>query len=248
MKRPVTVCIIALVCLTSIAIGGVTYFNNVQWPGTFGSNTVYYHFDRSISGPESATVVIHVSAGTVNIEFADNATLLYDFEIAVSNFTVQQSGAPSVEYHNATKRIVFSYSTASVNVTLGTGVNYTISSDVTAGTTNAQLANSGTVNNVTLQTTTGSIVLVMTSTVNIDGRAIFDLDATTGSITTNLALPTGVEGSFEGATTVGSVSISAPGWNEITSNHYETSGFDAALNRVAIYAETTTGSISATLL
>ncbi|MHA2408288.1 MAG: hypothetical protein ACXACA_07945 [Candidatus Ranarchaeia archaeon] len=248
MKRPVAVCIVALVCITAIAVGGVTYFNNAQWPGVFDDTTVYYHFDRTISGPESATVSIQVSAGTVNLEFTDNASLLYHFDVGVLNQTVQQNGAPTVDYNNATKRITLSYVAGTVNVTLGTGVNYTISCNVVAGTVNAQLASSGTVNNVTLQTTTGSIILVMTSSFNIDGRAIFDLDATTGSISVNLALPAGVEGSFEGAASVGNVDITAPSWVEITSEHYETSGFDTATNRVAIYAETTTGSVDANLL
>ncbi|MHA2060428.1 MAG: hypothetical protein ACW976_06600, partial [Candidatus Ranarchaeia archaeon] len=234
MKRPVAVCIIALVGIVAISVAGITYFNSVQWPDPFGDEPVYYHFDRGPSGPEPVTLDIQISVGSINLQFVDNITLLYQIDVTVPNQTVQQAGDPTVAYDNTTKTVTLVYSTGSVNVTLGTGVNYTISLETSTGSIDAQLSSGGTVNNVTLQTLTGSIDLIMTSNVVIDGQALFDLDTTTGSISSTIALPPGVEGSFEGATTVGSVNVNAPGWTEITATHYQTTNYPTATTSITV--------------
>jgi hypothetical protein len=192
-------------------------------------------------------VNLYLATGTVDLQFEDNTSLLYQIDFATSNRTVQQTIEPEATYNNATKRVNFAYSVGTLNVTLGTSVNYTISIETIAGSIDVQISH-GTVNNITLEASTGSIDLTLTSNTIIDGKAVFDLTTGTGSINTNIAMPTGVEGSFEGTTGLGSVNIVAPSWTEITSEHYETSGYATATTRISVIAETTTGSINANLL
>jgi hypothetical protein len=79
------------------------------------------------------------------------------------------------------------------------------------------------------------------------GSPTFDLQTTTGGISVIADLPSGVGGSIECATSLGSVSITAAGWTEITSKHYETTDYDTASQTLTIIAETNLGGISAVL-
>jgi len=103
------------------------------------------------------------------------------------------------------------------------------------------------VGDVSLDTTTGGISLQMSDDVVLLGNATFDLDTTTGGIDLTVDYPTGVGGSIECAVGVGGVDITATGWTQITSNHYETSDYDTAAQTLTIVAETTTGGIDATV-
>ncbi|MHA2351642.1 MAG: LiaF domain-containing protein, partial [Candidatus Thorarchaeota archaeon] len=102
------------------------------------------------------------------------------------------------------------------------------------------------VGDVSLTAETGGISLAMTDDVVLLGNATFDLDATTGGITVVVDLPTGVGGSVEAAVGLGGVDITATGWTQITSNHYESSDYDTASQTLTVVIETTTGGVSAT--
>ena len=77
------------------------------------------------------------------------------------------------------------------------------------------------------------------------GSPIFDIQTTTGGISIDVDLPSGIGGSIECAVITGGVDITATGWTQITSNHYETSDYDTASQTLTVVAETTTGGINA---
>jgi predicted membrane protein len=132
-----------------------------------------------------------------------------------------------------------------VNITLGSGVNYTIDVDVTTGGIAAVLGVGAHVGDVTLGTTTGGVSLTMTDDVVLLGNAIFDISTTTGGISILADLPTDIGGSIECSVVTGDVDITAPGWTEITSSHYETSDYDTASQTLTIIVQVTTGDIDA---
>jgi hypothetical protein len=85
----------------------------------------------------------------------------------------------------------------------------------------------------------------MTDDVVLIGNATFDIDATTGGVSVVVDLPTGIGGSVEAAVGIGAVDITAVGWTEITSNHYETSDYNTASQTLTVVIETSTGGITA---
>jgi len=102
------------------------------------------------------------------------------------------------------------------------------------------------VGDIAITTETGGISFGMTDDVILIGNATFDLDTNTGTVDVDVDLPAGIGGSVECAVVIGSVDISATGWTEITSNHYETSDYDTASQTLTVIVETHTGGIAAT--
>jgi predicted membrane protein len=70
-------------------------------------------------------------------------------------------------------------------------------------------------------------------------------ETTTGGVSVIVDVPTGIGASVEAAVGVGSADITATGWTEITSNHYETSDYDTASQTLTVVIETNVGGITA---
>ncbi len=241
----IVICILAVMAVGAIAVGLLAAGESGWgWFGSHDINTTYV-FESSESAQGQMMLNINLNVGSVNVIFTDNASLLYRIVIVVDNSTIASCGEPSVTLASGT--IGLTYNVAEVNVTLGTGVNYTLSISTDTGTINVALANGAHIGDMTLTTQTGSIVLVLNNDVVIHGSTVFSLLANTGDITALVSIPPSVGGSFTGSSSVGSVSITPVGWNEISDNHYQTSNYSVAEDTVTITASTNVGSITATL-
>jgi len=163
----------------------------------------------------------------------------------VPNDTIAEHGDPVVTFSYNT--ITLDYPSAGVNVTLGSGVNYTLDVTISTGAIDLELTVGAHIGNVAFNTSVGAISVVMTDDVVVNGDVEFSLLTGVGAINVVADLPTDVGGSFDAITSVGSIEVVAPGWTETTSDHYETDDYDTASNTVTITAITNTGAISAVL-
>jgi len=240
------ICIFAVLVIGAVGIGLISYYGTDTWNWNTNPATTDFSFEAETGAiNETVTLDIDITTGGVSITFVDNESLLYNIDIEVQNTTLETEGDPTVTF--ASNTISLAYPTAWVNITLGSGVNYTLDVDVTTGGLSVVLGVGAHVGDVSLDTTTGAISLVMTDDATMLGNATFDLDATTGAISIIVDYPTDVGGSIECAAVVGTVDITATGWTVITSNHYETSDYDTAAQTLTIIAQTTTGGINAIL-
>ena len=238
----VVVCIFAVIIVGAVAVGALSFWGNSWF--NWNPATTDFNFDAEVGATTgTVTLDIDLTTGGVSIIFVDNASLLYDIDMEVDNTTLERDGDPTVTFTSNT--IGLDYTTAGVNITLGSGVNYTLDIDTTTGGISVELTDGAHVGDVALTAETGGISLVMTDDVVLIGNATFDLDTTTGGVTVVVDLPAGIGGSVEAAVGVGGVDITATGWTEITSNHYETSDYDTASQTLTVVIETTTGGISA---
>jgi hypothetical protein len=238
------VCIFTVIVVGAIAVGLLSYYGTDTWNWNLNPATTDFAFEAEVGATnETVTLDVDISTGGINVIFIDNASLLYDIAIRVQNTTLEHDGAPTVTFLSNT--IGLDYTTASVNITLGSGVNYTLNLHTTTGGVALNLAEGAHVGDVTISVTTGGIALDMTNDAILMGNSTFDLHTTTGGISIDVDLPAGVGGSIECAVTTGSVDISATGWTQITSNHYETTDYDTASQTLTVIAETTTGGIDA---
>lgn len=236
------VCIFAVLVIGAISVGLISYYGNNTW--NYNAATTDFSFEAEVGATnETVTLDIDITTGGVSIAFVDNESLLYDIDIEVLNTTLETEGAPTVTF--ASNTISLAYPTAGVNLTLGSGVNYTLDIDVTTGAIAVVLGVGAHVGDVSLDTTTGAIDLDMTDDVVLQGNATFDLATTTGGIDILVDYPTGIGGSIECAVGTGDVDITATGWTEITTNHYETSDYDTASQTLTIIAQATTGNVEA---
>jgi hypothetical protein len=191
------------------------------------------------------TLDIDLTAGGVTVTFVNDSTLLYDIEIEVQNTTIAIDGEPTVTF--ASNKIGLDYTAAGVNITLGTGVNYTIDINAEGGGVSVDLDNDAHIGDVTIQTTAGGISLSMSDNVVLIGSPTFDIGTTAGGITLLIDLPANVGGSIECTVSLGGADITAAGWTEVTSTHYETSDYDTAPQSLTITADAELGGITATL-
>ena len=235
-------CIFAVIIVGAIAVGALSYYGTMNW--NLNPGTTDFAFEAEVGATTgNVTLDIDLDAGGVSITFVDNATLLYDIDIEVDNTTLANDGEPTVTF--AANTIGLDYTAGGVNITLGSGVNYTLDIVAAAGGVSVVLGDGAHVEDVTVQLTAGGISLVMTDDVYLLGSPTFSLDTTTGGISIIADIPTGIGGSIECTTGLGGVDITAPGWTEITSSHYETSDYSTASQSLTIIAETTTGGINA---
>jgi len=235
-------CIFAVIIVGAIVAGALSYYGTTNW--NWNPATTDFAFESEVGATTgTVTLDIDLDAGGVSIIFVDNATLLYDIDIEVNNNTLATDGDPTVTFTSNT--IGLDYTAAGVNITLGSGVNYTIDIVAAAGGVIIALGPGAHVGNVTVLVTAGGIGFEMTDDVVLLGNSTFDFESTVGGITIVADLPTGVGGSIECATGVGGVDITAVGWAEITSSHYETADYATASQSLTIIAETTTGVIDA---
>lgn len=238
------VCIFAVLIVGAIAVGALSYY------GTTGLNwnpgTTDFAFEAEVGATTgTVTLDIDLDAGGVAVTFVDNASLLYDIDIEVDNTTLANDGEPTVTFVSNT--IGLDYSAAGVNITLGSGVNYTLDIVANAGGASIALGDGAHVGDITVQVDAGGISFAMSDAVVLIGSPTFDFEATAGGISIVADLPSGVGGSIECASMSGGVDITAVGWTEITSNHYETTDYSTAPQSLTIIAEATAGGISAVL-
>jgi hypothetical protein len=238
------VCILGVMVVGAVLVGAFTYFGPTTWGWFFGDDTVYYHFDNTVDNTTgTVTLAVDLTTGSVNIDFEDNTTLLYRIDVGVSNRTVQEIGAPTVTFF--ANIIALDYTTSAVNVTLGSGVNYTLDITTETGSVDCDVTLGAHIGEVTFTTGTGNIDFFMGNGVTVLGSPDFSFETTTGTIDLNIVLPTGIGGSIEAAVGTGSVDIDAPGWTEITSRHFESADYDTASQTVTVVVETGTGTVDA---
>ncbi|MFW9788314.1 MAG: LiaF domain-containing protein [Candidatus Thorarchaeota archaeon] len=236
------VCIFAVIIIGAIGVGALSFYGNSWFNWSTASTD--FSFDAEVGATTgTVTLDINLATGGVAITFVDNATLLYDIEMRVQNTTLERDGAPSVTF--TSNIIALDYTAAGVNITLGSGLNYTIDVDVSTGGVDVDLVAGAHVADISILTETGGIDFGMTDAVVLVGNATFDLEATTGGVKVIVDLPIGIGGSVECATGIGSVDITATGWTQITSNHYESSDYDTASQTLTVVIETSTGGIDA---
>ena len=231
-----------MIVVGSVLVGAFSYFGPAWSWGL--SDRVYYSFD-SLVGSATGTINLDVDieAGSVEIEFEDNATLLYKIEVGVISRTVQETGAPTVTFSSNT--IALDYTALEANITLGSALNYTLNVIAGAGLIDCDVTQGAHIGDVSLTTTTGSIESLMGSGLSISGSPDFAFESTAGLVDLIINLPVGIGGSIEGAVAFGTVDIDAPGWTEVTSNHYESNDYDTAEQKVTVVAQSNTGTIEA---
>lgn len=240
------ICIFAVLVIGAVSIGLISYYGTNTWNWNTNPATTDFSFEAETGAiNETVTLDLDLGAGGILIVFTDNESLLYNIDIRVDNTTLDRDGEPTVTF--ASNTISLDYTAGGVNITLGSGVNYTINVNVAAGGVAVVLDENAHVGDITIVATTGGISLEMTDDTVLMGNATFDLETTTGGIDLTVDYPTGVGGSIECAVTVGGVDITAPGWTMITSSHYETSDYSTAAQTLTIVAQTTTGGIDATV-
>jgi hypothetical protein len=238
------ICIFAVLVIGAVGIGLLSYYGTNTM--NLSQATTDFSFEAEVGATnETVTLDIDIASGAVSIVFVDDESLLYDIDVTVQNTTIETEGDPTVTFTSNT--IGLSYPAAAVNLTLGSGVNYTLDIDVLSGVVNVVLGLGAHIGDVSIDTTSGVITLDMTDDAVVFGNATFDLTTTSGLITINVDYPTSIEGSIECAVVSGTVGITATGWTEITSNHYESSDYDDAAQTLTIIAQTTSGVISATI-
>ncbi len=236
------ICIFSILVIGAISVGLISYYGANTW--NWNKATTDFSFEAEVGATnETVTLDIDIATGGIAILFVDNESLLYKIDVEVQNTTLETEGNPTVTF--ASNTIGLTYPAAGVNITLGSGVNYTIDVDVNTGAIAVVLGPGAHVGDVSLDTTTDAISIIMTDDVVLLGNATFNLAATTGGIDILVDYPTGIGGSVECSVVTGSVDITAIGWTEITANHYETSDYDTASQTLTIIAQTTTGSIAA---
>ncbi len=236
------ICIFSILVIGAISVGLISYYGANTW--NWNKATTDFSFEAEVGATnETVTLDIDIATGGIAILFVDNESLLYKIDVEVQNTTLETEGNPTVTF--ASNTIGLTYPAAGVNITLGSGVNYTIDVDVNTGAIAVVLGPGAHVGDVSLDTTTDAISIIMTDDVVLLGNATFNLAATTGGIDILVDYPTGIGGSIECSVVTGSVDITAIGWTEITANHYETSDYDTASQTLTIIAQTTTGSIAA---
>jgi hypothetical protein len=238
------VCIIGVMIVGAVLVGAFSYFGPTTWGWFFGDDTVYYHFDRTVDSiTGTVDLEVAITTGAVNIDFEENATLMYRIDVGVSNRTVQETSPPTVTFFSNT--ITLAYSVMAANITLGSGVNYTLDVTTDAAAVDCDVIQGAHIGDVDITTGTGTIDFFMSSSVVIIGSPDFSFETTTGAIDLNVVLPSGIGGSIEASVGTGSVDIDAPGWDEITSRHYESDDYDTASQTVTVVIETGTGAVDA---
>ncbi|TFF83974.1 hypothetical protein EU524_01605 [Candidatus Thorarchaeota archaeon] len=237
-------CIIGVLVVGAIAVGALSYFGSTTW--NLSQATTDFSFDAGV-GATTGTVTLDVDldAGGVAITFVDNASLLYQVDLEVLNTTLANDGAPSVSF--ASNVISFDYTAAGANITLGSGVNYTMDINVGGGGLELEFTDGAHLSDVNATVGGGGIVLILTDDVVLVETPTFSFDIDAGGLDLTVDLPTDVGGSFECAVTFGGVDITAPGWTQVTTSHYETADYDTAPQSLTIIAQVGGGGVSATL-
>ena len=240
------VCVVLVIAIGGILVGLMAFYSPLPGGWNWSDATTDFSFDDTL-GSTTGTVELDldISVGGVKITFENDSNLLYRIDMTVPNNTVTEHGDPVVTFSSNT--ITLNYPVAGVNVTLGSGVNYTLDVKTSTGAIDLELTVGAHIGDVALNTSVGGISLVMTDDVVVNGAVEFNLHSGVGAINVVANLPTDVGGSLDASTSVGSINVIAPGWTESLFDHYETDDYDTASNTVTITVSTDTGSINATL-
>ena len=240
-------CILGVIIVSAVGIAAIAYFANTNWNPSWNNEQLTYSFDATVgSSSDTVELVVDVGTGSIDIEFENNATLLYRIDVTTTNNSVELYGEPTVV--STYGDIRYYYETGSASITLGSGVNYTFDVVTGTGSIDINLGLGAHVGNISLETSTGAIDFVMSSSAVLIGNVDVDLQTSTGSTDIAVTLPANIGVSFEASTSTGSVSVSALGWTQITPNHYETSDYDTASQTMTFIAITGTGSVTAVFL
>ncbi|NHJ13083.1 MAG: hypothetical protein EAX95_05365 [Candidatus Thorarchaeota archaeon] len=235
------VCILAVLIGGAVVVGVLSFYGPGTWfvgPG----ETVYYSFDGVVGSTSGlVTLDVDLAAGSVNIAFVDNSTLLYEIDVAVNNRTVQEKGAPTVTF--ASNTIAYQYTAGAANITLGSGANYTLDITTTAGAVVCKVTRGANVSDISIQTDAGSIEFSINDDAVIIGSPNFTFETNAGQIEVDLDLAAGIGGSVEAEVGLGTAEIDAPGWIEVSSRHYESSDYASAPQSVTVVASTDLGAI-----
>ncbi len=239
------ICIFAVIALGALTVGLLTATGS-NW-GWFGhhNDTTTFEFESTATASDQVSLTINLHVGEVYVKFSDNPSLLYQVTMVVSNSTIATNGEPTVTF--ASNTISIDYPVANVNVTLGTGTNYSISIQSDTGDAGVTLANNAHVGNLSISLGTGSVSLTMTDNVTINGKALFKLNTNFGDINAMIDLPSSVGGSFAGSAAYGTVTITPVGWTEVGSDQYQTDNYNTSTVTVSITATTGTGTVTAIL-
>ncbi len=239
--------IIAVLLGLVLIFGGLIALYMWQTGMNWQFETVDYDFDSApASIPDSVTLDINLPAGAIEVAFIDNASLLYDIHIETNRQTVNLYGDPTVSF--SANEIDLTYEAGSVTVVLGSGTNYTLDIDCSASSVDVMAGANAHIGDVLISTDAGAIDFQMTSTVSIYDNITIDLVADAGNIDVDVTLPSGIGGSFDATTDIGTVTVTPSGsWSQVWDNNHETSDYTTAALAVTITAETTVGAISADL-
>ncbi|NWF94782.1 MAG: hypothetical protein HXY34_01435 [Candidatus Thorarchaeota archaeon] len=246
-NRSMVICIIAMIGIGSLLAGFAVLLGSSGWNWSSDNTPRHFDFDE-LRGPINETVVLNVTmdVGAVTVSFVDNSTLLYRIGLTTTNSTVIKDGAPTVTLQAGV--INLDYTVGTVVVYLGSGIAYDLRIKTTTGDVVVTALGVASVSDISLTSSVGAVRLTMTESASLVGNVTCDLETDVGDISVNIDLAAAIGGSFGCTTGIGSVSISAPGWTQIDSRHYQTANYATASQRLTITAKTGTGSVSAVLM
>ena len=167
-------------------------------------------------------------------------------DIEVDNRTLEIDGNPTVTFTSNTIRL--DYTGGGVNITLGSGVNYTLDITTTAGGVAVTIGDGAHVGDVSINVASGGIAFTLTSDAQIMGNASVDLTADSGGIAFTIDPPAGVEARVDVSVVSGGVDIDAVGWVSLGNNDYQTNNYDSGAQILDISVSAVSGGIAGTLI
>ena len=253
MRKNVKIAIGVLVLVgvvLSLGFVGYQYWGN--------SPSMLFEFeDSSLSPPDLFFLNIRLEAGPVDIQFVDDAALLYRLIIRVSPYAFQRHGAPVPTSSSDSFELIYpmlssslDLDLASVSLTLGSGTNYSMFVHTDLGLIRCVCDHNAHLSDILLlHNGNGGIQLLVTDEASIPGNLTIDLEAHTGNIDLNVELPGTMEGRFAATSTEANViMVEAHGeWSGVGDYQYETPNYDIAASILLIEADNHFGTISAVL-
>ena len=144
--------------------------------------------------------------------------------------------------------IQLDYTGGGVNITLGSGVNYTIDITTESGGVAAAFGAGAHIGDVTLDVTSGGIAFTLTNDAVIIGNATFDFTTHSGGIAFTIDVPIGFGASVSASTVSGGIDIDAVGWVSLGDNDYQTVNYDDSARILDITVSAYSGGISGNLV
>jgi hypothetical protein len=241
-KKILVVGILAVVLVTATIT--IAWLNQNRF---WNQEPISYNFDAApASLPASVTLDLNLQAGFVWLQFEDNASLLYRVHMTTTRSTIQQDGDPSVMY--ADNEIDLTYTNADVTIILGSGTNYTLEVDTSAGKIFALIGSGAHIRDLELASNIGDIELRLENTTIFQENVTIAISSYSSHIDVNATLPTSIGGSFAAfVNDVGTIYVWTPTWTQVSDNHYKTPNFGTANITVTITVHINYGTIFAGL-
>lgn len=209
-------------------------------------NYTFFYFERNItSSIYPFNVVVDSSSIDIDVDFIDNPEILYRIEMRVHNISLARAGTP-VLYDDGT-HVSMDYPDGDIWITLGNASVYNFDMYTSSGDINIEFDSSGTVSHIKLNTESGDIEIIMDEDFEFQGHISFELEAASGDIELDIALPEGIGGYFYGVTSSGFIDITTSRWNDVESNCYRTPDYSTAAETLTITSITASGDIIAVL-